>query len=338
MAEAFGSLDVEVSWLFSGRPREKLFDMEPFGDYSHRRGLTFSARAGRLRRFDTLRANNFRQFFSDIKQLDLTGFDLVVTDYEPVVAWAARRARVRSIGIGHQYAFGPATPVSGGDVISRVIMRWFAPVDVPVGLHWHPYADNVLPPILDLPDAAPPVDEHKHGQILVYLPFEDQAAVTRLLQQLPGHRFIQYANGLAQEIAGNVLRKPTSITTFKNDLRASTGVICNAGFELISECLQWGKPVLARPLTGQMEQLSNAKALQQLGYAAVMPQLAVASIENWLYSYSASSSLDFPDVASALARWLGEGANQGLANLRQELWSRSPPPITAPPSLRALYR
>ena len=336
MAEAFRSHDVEVSWLFSGRPREKLFDMEPFGHYSHRRGLTFSTCAGRLNRLDTLRENDFRRFFSDIKQLDLSGFDLVVTDYEPVVAWAARRARVRSIGIGHQYAFGPTTPVSGGDVISRMIMRWFAPVDCPVGLHWHPYAYNVLPPILDLPDATPSRVEHKYGHILVYLPFEDQQAVTRLLQQLPGHRFVQYANGLAQEIAGNVLRKPTSITTFKNDLRASTGVICNAGFELISECLQWGKPVLTRPLTGQMEQLSNARALQQLGYAAVIPQLAVAPIENWLNSHSTNSSLGFPDVASALARWLGEGANEGLADLWHELWDRSHHANTAPLSLSAL--
>jgi uncharacterized protein (TIGR00661 family) len=230
MAEAFRSRDVEVCWLFSGRPRERLFDMEPFGHYRYRRGLTFATQAGRLRRLDTLRINDFRQFFFDVRHLDLSPFDLVVTDYEPVVAWAARRAGVRSIGIGHQYAFGPATPVSGGDLVSRLIMRRFAPVAVPVGLHWHPYAVNVLPPILDLPPLAERSDDH----VLVYLPFEDQAEVTRLLQGIPGQRFVQYANGLRAGIAGNVVHKPTSTATFKLDLRASAGVICNSGFELIS--------------------------------------------------------------------------------------------------------
>ena len=33
MAEAFEPLGVEVCWLFSGRPRGRLFDMEPFGHY-----------------------------------------------------------------------------------------------------------------------------------------------------------------------------------------------------------------------------------------------------------------------------------------------------------------
>ena len=66
---------------------------------------------------------------------------------------------------------------------------------------------------------------------------------------------------------------PSLEVFFKLDLRASAGVICNAGFELISECLQWGKPVLTRPLAGQMEQRSTAEALRQLGYATVLGKL-----------------------------------------------------------------
>lgn len=320
MAEAFRPHDIEVCWLFSGRPRERLFDMEPFGHYRYRRGLTFATQAGRLRRLDTLRTNDFRQFFYDVRHLDLSPFDLVVTDYEPVVAWAARRAGVRSIGIGHQYAFGPATPVSGGDLVSRLIMRRFAPVAVPVGLHWHPYAANVLPPILDLP----PLAERSGDHVLVYLPFEDQEEVTRLLQGIPGQRFVQYANGLRAGIAGNVVHKPTSTATFKLDLRASAGVICNAGFELISECLQWGKPVLTRPLAGQMEQLSNAEALRQLGYATVLNKLATALVADWLHAAPATPALRFPDVSSALAGWLAVGAGAGLEDLWRQLWDIPP--------------
>ena len=273
-----------------------------------------------MRRFDTLRTNAFPQFLHDVKHLDLTPLDLVVTDYEPVVAWAARRAGIRSIGIGHQYAFGPATPVSGGDLVSRLVMRRFAPVVEPVGLHWHPYAVNVLPPILDLP----PLGEQRGDHILVYLPFEDQEKVTRVLQAIPDQRFVQYANGLQAGIAGNVVHKPTSTATFKQDLRASAGVLCNSGFELISECLQWGKPVLTKPLAGQMEQLSNAEALRQLGYATVLGQLAPGSVSDWIRSAPAAPTLHFPDVAAALAYWLADGAEEGLESVWRHLWDMPP--------------
>ena len=69
-----------------------------------------------------------------------------------------------------------------------------------------------------------------------------------------------------------MLRQKANIDGFKRDLATARGVICNTGFELISECLQWGKPVL-RPLAKQMEQLSNAAALEQLGYATTMEAL-----------------------------------------------------------------
>jgi len=40
--------DVDVQFLVSGRPKVKLFDMEPFGNYWWREGLTFHSRKGRL--------------------------------------------------------------------------------------------------------------------------------------------------------------------------------------------------------------------------------------------------------------------------------------------------
>jgi hypothetical protein len=66
--------------------------------------------------------------------------------------------------------------LAGSSWLQQQIMSRFAPVDIPIGLHWHPYGSNVLPPILDLPDL--PVS--RGGHLLVYLPFEDQDAISRL--------------------------------------------------------------------------------------------------------------------------------------------------------------
>ena len=88
MARSLSQWNVDVTWLFSGRPRERLFDMAPFGDFLHRPGLSFTTRAGRIDRLATLRDNKLTAFRRNVAELDLQGFDLVVTDFEPVTAWA----------------------------------------------------------------------------------------------------------------------------------------------------------------------------------------------------------------------------------------------------------
>lgn len=332
MAEAFSRLDAEVTWLFSGRDRAGLFDMQPFGDFEHRRGLTFTTVAGRISRARTLLDNNVFEFLADVRRLDLDAYDLIVTDYEPVVAWAARRAGRDCIGIGHQYAFGPNTPIRGGTPTMELIMRRFAPVAIPLGLHWYPYADNVLPPILDLPPRLAQTADH----VLVYLPFESQDAVTALLRQFPGQRFLQYVGKLPPAVMGNVVRKPASIIHFKQGLASARGVICNSGFELISECLQWQKPVLTKPLRGQMEQLSNAFALELLGYARVAESLSEEALARWLEQPVASPGVYFPDVAQTLAHWLAEGCAEEVASLSAVLWRKAQGGTgLAPPPLRA---
>jgi uncharacterized protein (TIGR00661 family) len=327
LALALRDWPVEVTWLFSGRARENLFDMDIFGDYAHRRGLTFKTRAGRMQYWATVRGNSLPRFLRDARELDLDHYDLVVSDYEPVVSRAGRKQGRRVIGIGHQYAFGPDTPTAGASWLQRQIMQRFAPVDVPLGLHWHRYADNILPPILDLPDL--PVEHGEH--LLVYLPFEDQEAVTAILQAFPQRRFIQYATTLNDAERGNVSRRRADIDGFKRDLAACCGVICNSGFELISECLQWRKPVLTKPLDGQMEQHSNALALHQLGYATTTTVLDAQVLGDWLASPHVTVDIQFPDVAAAIASWLATGCQLSPASLGERLWqAQAPARIPAP--------
>jgi len=317
MAKALAEWNVDVTWLFSGRPREELFDMQPFGNFLHRRGLTFKTLSGKISRFGTLTENNLPGFLRDVRQLDLTRFDLAVTDFEPVTAWAARRAGLRSIGIGHQYALNDHAPRTGQDWISGQLLRHFAPAETALGLHWHPYADNVLPPILDLPQ----LQLENAGHILVYLPFENQDSITGLLQRFPRQSFIQYSPGLEAVELANVRRNPTNTNRFKCDLASCAGVICNSGFELISECLQWGKPVLTRPLAGQTEQLSNALALERLSYATTCVELSEELLDCWLHNPQNIPQIHFPDVADALARWLATGATASTKRLTERLWA-----------------
>lgn len=309
--------DIEVTWLFSGRRKEKLFDMDRFGAYEHRRGLTFVTEGGAVRYWKTLLSNNYLVFLKDVLELNLKDFDLIVTDYEPVTAWAGIIKKRPVIGIGHQYSFGEHTPQNGGTFLQRNIMSRFAPTERGIGLHWHPFDHHTVPPILDLPDHE---SCHTCQYILVYLPFEDQAVVTAWLNGFKDHEFVQYSADLSNGQQGNVTRRKASFERFKSDLAGSSGVICNSGFELISECLQWRKPVLTRPLARQMEQLSNAAALEQLGYATTMGDLDSDIASRWLDNLPAAPKVRFPDVSRSLADWLAHGAEKPISHLSKELW------------------
>lgn len=165
--------------------------------------------------------------------------------------------------------------------------------------------------------------------MLVYLPFEDQEQVCQLLQALPRQPFVQYASGLERASRNNVEQYPASIEGFKQHLAGSRGVVCNSGFELISECLHWGKPVLTKPLHGQMEQRSNALALEQLGYARRCNALTINILRAWLNESGATPALRFPDVAARLATWLAGGGRGNAGQLVESLWPGWPGAITS---------
>lgn len=93
---------------------------------------------------------------------------------------------------------------------------------------------------------------------------------------------------------------------FQKDLYDSVGVICNAGFELVSEALQMGKKVLVKPVHSQMEQLSNAFALKQLKYGQTMFELDEKIVEDWLYQYIAIQ-ISYPNIANHLVYWIQDG-------------------------------
>lgn len=314
--------DIQVDWLFSGRKRKKFFDMELFGDYQCRYGMTFHSKAGRIQPLKTLANIKPLRMWRDKRALDLRGYDLVISDYEPITVRAARYRQMPCIGIGHQYAFCHDVPERGANMVTRAIMQTFAPVTTPIGLHWHHFGQPILPPIVDLAhELKPQGDVENH--VLVYLPFEAQPPLLKLFKQFPHLEFHVYAPDLTWSDDGNVHTRPPSRDGFQSDLVNSQWVICNAGFELISEALQLGKQIMAKPLEGQMEQLSNAAALEQLGYATVEDHINYQALDFWFDCELDPVRPHYPDVAAALARWIDAGGTDSVASLSEELWRQT---------------
>jgi len=282
----------EVTYQFTGREREKLFEMEVFGEYRWCSGLTFETREGHVRYLKTARTTNIPAFVRDVTTLDLREFDGVISDFEPVTSWAA-----------HQYAFNHAIPRKGADPLANQVMKHFAPADIGVGLHWHHFGQAILPPIIDTPQLPRHTLKQK---VVVYLPFEEPEDVMTHLAPFKTFDFHVYAPKPIASKHAHIDFKPLSREGFQADLYDCAGIISNAGFELASESLQLGKKILAKPLHAQMEQISNAAALEQLGYGHTMFDFDAQTIERWLHDAKAVR-VTYPDVAKLLVQWLIDG-------------------------------
>lgn len=325
MAKAFQQLpDVHVDFLISGRGKQHLFGVEPLGDFQWRQGLSFATRDGKVSVVDTVSSNPWWQFWRDVQTLDVTHYDLVVTDFEPVTAWAAKRCKVPSIGLGRQYVFYLAHPSLAVSSLQRAMVRQFSPVDLALGTHWQPLSATTLPPIVEPVGAN--LAARQAGHYLVYLPFEPLAEIKTLLQRLnnlaPEYHFDVFHPDARHLTTSNAQFHPPSREGFKQVFAQAQGVIANAGFGTSSEALMAGKKILLKPLKGQFEQHANADYLAQHGLAEVITTLHTQAVVRWLHT-DISHQLAWASVAQPLADWLGNPKRPAIGDLTTALWRES---------------
>ncbi|KPN77177.1 glycosyltransferase [Shewanella sp. Sh95] len=324
MAKALVEHNIQVDFLFSGRKPEDFFDMECFGDYRVQEGMTFATHSGRVNITQTVKQNCSLSLLKDIQALDLSCYDLVLNDFEPISAWAARRQGVPSIGISHQAALTHPVPKLGGTWLNELLLNYFAPVDVALGCHWHHFGFPILPPFVEVDVSS---IEHTH-QILVYLPFEEADVIADFFKPFTDYQFLVYhAKQPTKRIADHIQWHGFNRDGFKQHLASCGGVIGNAGFELASEALTLGKKLLVKPLIGQFEQLSNVAALQLLGAGDSMMSLDISAVKRWLKAAS-PNPIAYPQVGDALVKWIGSGQWQHTAPLCADLWSQVKLPDT----------
>lgn len=316
MAAELAKHPIEVDFLFSGRDPDKFFDMDIFGNYRVLQGLTFVTEKGRVSTVKTLLNNNPIAFISDVAGLDVEKYDLLITDFEPITAWAGKLRRKPVVGLGHQYAFRYSIPQHHGGIAQHLILKYFAPAKTSLGLHWYHFDQPILPPIAPVSKKA---SDTLRRHYLVYLPFESVEDIRVLLKPFGAYQFRIYHPDAKSLEESNLSWHRPGRTTFQNDLHRCEGVICNAGFELASEVLQLGKKLLVKPLVGQSEQYSNAMALDLLGYGHVMYRLDASRVANWLQS-ACATRICYPNVADAICSWVLNGRETDILSMARSLW------------------
>jgi uncharacterized protein (TIGR00661 family) len=312
---ALKNKDVEIDFVFSGRSEEDFFDMQEFGNYRVFRGLTLIYKRGRLEIMKTVLGNNLFTFIGDVISLNMANYDLVISDFEPITAWSTRLKGKPCVALSHQCAFEYDIPKAQGYWGSKLIMKIFAPAKTKIGFHYDHFNQPVLPPLVS---ATAKVHE-RSGTILVYMGFEAVEDIVSFLSGFTGISFEVFAKVDKRQERGNITINPLSVDGFHQQLVACDGVISNAGFELSSECLVYGKKLLVKPLSGQYEQSCNVVALEMMGRATAMDSLDREVLKEWL-KQPTERPIIFPKVADALASWIVNPDRGDIETLAQKIW------------------
>ncbi len=318
------SLGADIDFIFSGRQAKDYFGLEEFPNRKLFHGLHLAYAHGKVDVLQTWHKNNLPLIYSEINALNTRQYDLVISDFEPITAWAAKLQHTPCLTLGHQYAFKHAIPKADDNILNRQLLKAVAPSAVALGLHWYHFDQPILPPIIHhLSSTA--ADQ---GYFLVYLPFEDRQDIIDLLEPFDTESFVCFGPYLSVEKVGNILFRPCSAADFHPALCGARGVICNAGFELTSEALQLGIKLLVKPLQGQMEQVSNARALVELGLGMAMSRLDSKKLHYWFNNFQPRKII-YPNVAGAIAQWITQGtfatgiAQSAVASLATSLWEQT---------------
>ncbi|MCY4046541.1 MAG: glycosyl transferase [Candidatus Dadabacteria bacterium] len=277
------------------------------------RGLGFVfGKKGGIDLLSSVRRMRPHNFFSNVKKLPVEDYDIVVSDFEPVTSWACFLKGKKCVSLSHQTSFASdKTPRPAKvDRMGEAILCWYAPVSIPLGLHFQKYDSFIETPVV-----RREVRERERtnaGHYTVYLPSFAPEKIEPFLRKVDveWHLFSKHRSALDGR-RGNVSVFPVNSGGFEKSLCSSEGVLCNSGFETPSEALFLGKKLLVIPMKGQYEQKCNAAALKQMGVrAAKVGDGFEGEIERFVNS-PMPRGIEYPDNGGDIADRIFEAADGG---------------------------
>lgn len=274
---------VQVDVLTSGSHSEVKL---PFEVKYKQKGLSyFFGKNGSIDVLRTLKDNNPMRFLQEIKDVPTHLYDMVISDFEPVTAWSAKRNWVYSVALSNQAALLDADVPKPNVLspISQLIINNFCPANKHYGLFYQKLNSKLYyPPVRDVIKNLKPIDGEHY---VVYLPFYSNEKIIKHLQEFKKIKWMVFSKHTVQKYTnGNVQIHPINENTFLAALESCKGVLCSAGFGTTSEALYLNKKLLTIPMKNQYEQQCNAYNLQLMG-VSVIPSLKKKynqEIANWL--------------------------------------------------------
>jgi uncharacterized protein (TIGR00661 family) len=250
------------------------------------RGLSFIfGKNGGIDLLETFKKSSIRKLFADIQQLPVEEYDIVISDFEPVSAWACKLKNKLCAGLSHQSAvINIKSPHPKKiDPIGKIVLKRYAPVSFSFGFHFEEYDKNIFTPVIrtQIRQALPQQNDY----YTVYLPAYSDRKIMDVLGKINNADWQVFSKRCEKKISrGNICFNPVDNDTFINSMIHSKGVLCGAGFETPAEALFLKKKLMVIPMKGQYEQQCNAAALKKMGVPVIknLKKKRIERIEQWV--------------------------------------------------------
>ena len=253
----------EVDVFISGQNAQLKFN----GKAEQNNGLSlFYSEKGGLNYKKIIRKNSFLKFLKSIHDFPIKKYDLIINDFEPITAYAAKYRNKKIIGLSHQSAvLHVKTPKpEKTHRFSKFILEKYAPVEKSFGFHFTKYDENTFHPIIR--DSIKKLNCEKEDYFLVYLPSYKNDEIFKVLSQIKNIDWVVFSPfSKVSKKQANCTFFPIDEQLFTSYLATTKGVLCGAGFEFPAEVLHLKKMLYVIPIKGQYEQYCNYLALKELG-------------------------------------------------------------------------
>jgi hypothetical protein len=231
-------------------------------------GLGFNMDKGQISIWKTIIDLKLLDFLKSIFIPKIKGYDIIISDFEPVTCWAGIIRRKKVLGVGNHYKFLSNKKflknLSPTYFYNKVITKLVSPVNKYIAFEYLKDTENDFFPIIRkvLRRTTPSQDDF-YICYLSSIPSEDQVKFFNLF---PNQSFYIFHNDIKEASDfENIRLRPIDRVHFTNKLMRCKGVICHTGFQLTSECLFLGKKLLVIPIKHQIEQIYNTRTLSKFG-------------------------------------------------------------------------
>lgn len=236
------------------------------------------------------------KLFTEMRNLPVNNYDCVISDFEPLSAWACKIQKKFCLQWGHQASFHyEETPRPRRiSTTSEFILQKYAPGDKHIGLHFEAYHKNIFTPVIR--SAVYWSNPVERNHITVYLQQYKLVHIVETLKELSHidiHIFHPEVTNVYHE--GNLHLFPINRDLFAQSFQNCKLILTGAGFETPAEAMYMRKKLICIPIKNHYEQQCNAAALNLLGVhiETTLNRKLVLSIRKLLNSDLQKSQMKF---------------------------------------------
>ncbi len=259
---------------------------------------------GGIHFISSLKQAHLLEFIKDIKTLPVHLYDIIISDCEPISAWACYLNKKRCIALSNQASFfSPKIPrPANKSLFMESVIKRYAYCTEYIGYHYEKYDTFITTPIIK--KKIRNATKSDAGHITVYLPAYDPQKLAEHFSTIPGTNWEVFSPRVQKAYTyKNVLVEPIITSAYEKSILSCHGIISAAGFQATSEALYLGKKMLIIPHYHQYEQWCNAAALEKMGITILesIKKDFVERVRNWLDTAPAVHR-NYPDNAQEIAQ------------------------------------